>query len=109
MPRRNHATCGHQLNSQVNVAGRAYWGAITEAGDRFFPRFEECVTAKYAKYFILGLYNEFQEDSIVVLNGTLYFQASAVTGRQICDDLTFVRFPSYSPELNPVKECWRQL
>ncbi|WP_199897068.1 transposase, partial [Halarchaeum acidiphilum] len=25
------------------------------------------------------------------------------------DDLAFVTLPSYSPELNPVEECWRQL
>jgi transposase len=34
---------------------------------------------------------------LVVLDGAPYFQASAVT------------LPSYSPELNPVEECWRQL
>jgi len=44
-----------------------------------------------------------------VLDGAPYFQASVVTGRQVRDDLAFVTLPSYSPELNPVEECWRQL
>ncbi|MDB9235964.1 transposase, partial [Halorubrum ezzemoulense] len=38
-----------------------------------------------------------------------YFQASAVTDLAARDDLAFVTLPSYSPELNPVEECWRQL
>jgi transposase len=44
-----------------------------------------------------------------VLDGAPYFQASAVTDPVAHDDLAFVTFPSYSPELNPVEECWRQL
>jgi transposase len=45
---------------------------------------------------------------LVVLDGPPYVQASVVTGRQVRDDLTVVTLPSYSPELNPVEECWRQ-
>jgi transposase len=44
-----------------------------------------------------------------VLDGASYFQASAVTDPAARDDLAFVTFPAYSPELNPVEECWRQL
>jgi len=46
---------------------------------------------------------------IVVLDGAPYFQASTVTDLVAGDDLSFVTLPSYSPELNPVEECWRQL
>ena len=84
-------------------------GASTEDGDRFFSRFEEYVTAGHAKHFILALCNEFEDDLIVVLDGAPYFQASAVTDLAARDDLAFVTLPSYSPELNPVEECWRQL
>lgn len=52
---------------------------------------------------------EFEDNSIVVLDGAPYFQASTVTGRQVRDDLAFVTLPSYSPDLNAVEECWRQL
>jgi len=44
-----------------------------------------------------------------VLDGAAYFQASAVTDLGARDDLAFVTLPAYSPELNPVDECWRQL
>ncbi|ELY60055.1 transposase [Natronococcus jeotgali DSM 18795] len=46
---------------------------------------------------------------IVVLDRAPYFQASAVTDLAARDDLAFVTLPAYSPELNPVEECWRQL
>jgi transposase len=46
---------------------------------------------------------------LVVLDGVPYFQALAVTDLAARDDLAFVTLPSYSPELNPVEECWRQL
>ncbi len=83
-------------------------GAITEDGDRFFSRLPEYVTADHAKHFILALCDEFEEDLIVVLDSAPYFQTSAVTDLAARDDLAFVTLPSYSPELNPVEECWRQ-
>jgi transposase len=84
-------------------------GAITADGDRVFSRFTEYVTGEYAKHFILALCEEFEDDLIVVLNGAPYLQASAVTDLAARGDLAFVTFPSHSPELNPVEECWRQL
>jgi transposase len=84
-------------------------GAITEDGDRFFSRVEEYVTAEHARHFILALREELQEDLIVVLDGAPYFRASAVTDLAARDDLEFVRLPAYSPDLNPVEECGRQL
>ncbi len=97
----------------VELSGQRDWtcvlGAITEDGDRFFSRFEEYVTAEHAKHFILALCGEFQGDLIVVLDGAPYFRASAATDLAARDDLALVRFPAYSPELNPVEECWRQL
>jgi transposase len=97
----------------VELSGQRDWtcllGAITEDGDRFFSRFTEYVTADHAKHFILALCEEFEDDLIVVLDGAPYFQASAVTALAARDDLAFVTFPPYSPELNPVEECWRQL
>jgi transposase len=82
---------------------------ITENGDRFFSRFEEYVTAAHAKHFILALCKGFEDDLIVVLDGAPYFQASAVTDLAAREDLAFITLPAYSPELNPVEECWRQL
>jgi hypothetical protein len=97
----------------VELSSQRDWtrllGAITENGDRFCSRFTEYVTADHAKHFIVVLCNEFEDDLIVVLDGAPYFQASAVTDLAARDDLAFVTLPSYSPELNPVEECWRQL
>ncbi|TMT81676.1 IS630 family transposase [Haloterrigena sp. H1] len=97
----------------VELSGQRDWtcllGAITEDGDRFFSRFEEYVTADHVKHFILALCKEFEDDLIIVLDGAPYFRASAVTDLAARDDLAFVTLPAYSPELNPVEECWRQL
>ncbi|MFC6716702.1 IS630 family transposase [Halovalidus salilacus] len=97
----------------VELSGQRDWtcllGAITEDGDRFFARFEEYVTAEHAKHFILALCQEFKDGLLIVLDGAPYFQASAVTDLAARDDLAFVTLPAYSPELNPVEECWRQL
>jgi len=91
----------HGTRPSVELSGQRDWtcllGAITEDGDRFFSQFTEYLTAEHAKYFILALCEDFNNDLIIVLDGVPYFQASAVT------------LPSYSTELNPVKECWRQL
>jgi len=97
----------------VKLSGQRDWtcllGEITEDGDRFFSRFTEYVTAKHARHFILASCKRFDEELIVVLDEAPYFQASAVTDLADRDDLACVTLPSYSPELNPVGECWRQL
>jgi len=103
----------HGTRPAVELSGQRDWtcllGAITEDGDRFFSRFTEYVTADHAKRFILALCEEFEDNLIVVLDGAPYFQASTVTDLAASDDLAFVTLPSYSPGLNPVEECWRQL
>jgi transposase len=62
-----------------------------------------------SKFFILELCEEFEYGSLVVLHQAPYFRASAVTDLAARDDLAFMTLPAYSPELNPVEECWRQL
>ncbi len=103
----------HGTRPAVELFGQRDWtcllGAITEDSDRFFARFEEYVTAEHAKHFIIALCKEFEDDLLIVLDGTPYFQASVVTDLAARDGLAFVTLPAYSPELNPVEECWRQL
>ena len=97
----------------VELSGQRDWtcvlGAITEDGDAFFSQTEEYITAQHAKHFILALQGEFQEELIVVLDGAPYFQASTVTELADQEPISFVRLPAYTPELNPVEECWQQL
>jgi len=108
-----HAWFPQNSKPSVDLSGQRDWtcllGAITEDGRRFFSRFTEYVTAEHAKHSILALCEEFQDDLIVVLDGASYFRASVVTDLQERDDFTLVYLPPYSPELNPVEECWRQL
>jgi len=97
----------------VELSGLRDWtcllGAVTEGGESFFARFPEYVTADHARHFIFALYEEFEDDLIVVLDGASYFRASAVTDLAARDGLAFVQLPAYRPDLNPVEECWRQL
>jgi transposase len=67
------------------------------------------VTPEHAKHVILALCEGFHEDVIVMLDGAPSARASAVTDLATRDDLESVRLPAYSPELNPVEECWRQV
>jgi hypothetical protein len=82
----------------VGLSGQRDWtcllGANTEDSNRFFARLTEYVIADYAKYFILALYKEFEDNLIVVLDRSPYFQASAVTDLAARDDLAFVTLPS---------------
>jgi transposase len=109
MPRGNHAAHGQASSSLDSAAGRVCWARSPKTVIAFLSRFDEYVTADHAKHFILALWEEFEDELIVVLDGAPYFQASAVTDLAACDDLTFVTLPSHSPERNPVEECWRQL
>ena len=82
---------------------------MTENGDEVYRQCDEYITGEHAKKFILALSDEFDENLIVVLDGAPYFQSSTVTDLADRDDLEFIRLPPYSPELNPVGECLRQL
>jgi hypothetical protein len=100
-------------NPSIALSGQRDWtcllGAVTDAGETFFSRFQEYVTADHAKHFILALCEEFDEDLVVVLDGAPYFRAATVTDLADRDGLELVYLPPYSPDLNPVEECWRQL
>ena len=95
------------------MSGQRDWtgilGAVSEDGEEFYCQSDEYITAEHAREFILALSNEFDEDLIVVLDGAPYFRASKVTELEERDGLEFVRLPPYSPDMNPVEECWRQL
>lgn len=84
-------------------------GAVSEEGEEFYCQSDEYITAEHARKFILALSNEFDEDLIVVLDGAPYFRSSKVTDLADRDDIEFVQLPPYSPDMNPVEECWRQL
>lgn len=66
------------------------------------------VTAEHAKYFILAVCYEFEDDLLVVFDGASCFCASAVTVLMNWD-IDFVQLLAYRPGLNLVEACWRQL
>jgi hypothetical protein len=96
----------------VEVPGQRDWtclpGPITENGDRIFDRFEAYVTADHTKHLNLILWKGVEYVLIVVRDGALCFQASAVTDLVARDDHAFVRLPPYSSGSSSVGECWRQ-
>lgn len=85
------------------------FGAVSEDGEEFYCQLDEYITGEHARKFILALSNEFDDYLIIVLDGTPYFRSSSVTELADRDDLEFVQLPPYSPDMNPVEECWRQL
>lgn len=97
----------------VELSGQRDWtcllGAITDEGERYFCKIDEYITADHAKHFILAVKERFDEDVMIVLDGAPYFQAAKVSKLAERDGLSFIQFPAYSPDLNPVEECWRQL
>ena len=97
----------------VELSGQRDWtgvlGAVSEDGEEFYCQSDEYITSEHARQFILALSKEFDEDLIVVLDGAPYFRASKVTELENREGLDLVQLPPYSPDMNPVEECWRQL
>jgi hypothetical protein len=83
-------------------------GATTEDGDQFLSDLKY-IPAKHARHVVLALCGGFQENVIVAFDSAPCVRASAVTDSAARDDVEFVRLPAYSPELNLVEECWRQV
>jgi hypothetical protein len=61
----------------VKLSGQRNWtcllGTITKDGDRFFSRFSMYVTAYHTKHLILALYEEFEDNLIIILDTASYF------------------------------------
>jgi len=83
-------------------------GAITEGGERLCSRFEEYVGADHAEHIISPICKDFENNSVVVLDGTPCFRAPPAADLTARDDLAFVTSPAYSSEFNPDEECWWQ-
>lgn len=95
------------------LSGQREWtgvlGAISEDGEEFYCQSDEYNTGEHAREFIGVLSNEFDDDLLIVLDGAPYFQASNVTDLPEREGIDFIRLPPYSPHLDSVEECWRQL
>ncbi len=60
-------------------------------------------------HFLGALQEEFGEDLIVVLDNAPYFTSKQVTEFADSAGIELCYLPRYSPQMNPVEECWRQL
>jgi transposase len=60
-------------------------------------------------HFLRSLQEEFDEDLIVVLDNAPYFASKKVRKFAEGDGIDLCFLPHYSPQMNPVEECWRQL
>jgi transposase len=84
-------------------------GAVTDDGDRFVTLIPGRLTAEVAKYFLRALQQEFGRKLVIVLNNARYFTAKTLKKQAAADGLLLEFLPPYSPELNPLEQCWRQL
>lgn len=84
-------------------------GAVTDDGDRFVLLIPGRLTAEVAKHFLRALQQRFGQKLVIVLDNARYFTATALKKQAAADGLLLEFLPPYSPELNPLEQCWRQL
>lgn len=84
-------------------------GAITEHGETIFYQSESNFTSEVTIHFFRALQEELGEELILVLDNAPYFASKKVRTFAESTDIELCFLPRYSPQLNPVEECWRQL
>ena len=84
-------------------------GALSEHGEMKFFRCESNFNSEVTIHFLRALQKDVGEDLIVVLDNAPYFASKNV--KKFADDagIELCYLPRYSPQMNPVEECWRQL
>ena len=103
------------VNSRPRVTvsgGRAsinLLGAITDDGDRFVSFVTGRFTGNVAKHFLRALQHEFGQKLVIVLDNAPYFIEKTFKQQAAADGLLLEYLPTYSPEMNPLEACWRQL
>lgn len=84
------------------------FGAVTDGGETRFYRCGGNFTADATIHLLQALQREFGDKLLVVLDNAPYFAAKAVTEFAAKSPLELCYLPRYSPQMNPVEECWRQ-
>jgi transposase len=84
-------------------------GALSEDGETRSCRCESNFTSEVTIHFLRSLQEEFGEDLIVVLDNAPYFTSKKVRKFAEGGGIDLCYLPRYSPQMNPVEECWRQL
>ena len=84
-------------------------GAVTDTGEHFVVPTPDSFTAAVAKYFLRALRHRFGKKLVVVLDNAPYFIATDLKNQAAADGLILPYLPPYSPEMNPLENCWLQL
>lgn len=84
-------------------------GAVTDNGDRFVTQVPGRLNNVVARHFLRAVQQEFGERLVIVLDNAPYFIAKALKKQAAADGLLLEYLPPYSPEMNPLEACWRQL
>lgn len=86
-----------------------FLGAVTVLGDRFITVVRGRLSGDVSKHFVRALQQEFGKKLAVDLDNAPYFIEKSFKKQTAADSLLFEHLPPYSPELNPLEQCWRQL
>jgi len=62
-----------------------------------------------SKHFLRALQQHFGKKLAIVLDNAPYFIAKTLKKQAAKDGLLLEHFPSHSPEMNPLENCWRQI
>ena len=84
-------------------------GALTENGNTRFYQSESNFNSEVTIHFLKALQEEFGEELILVLDNAPYFSSKKVQKFATSAGIELCYLPRYSPQMNPVEECWRQL
>jgi len=84
-------------------------GAVAETGETMFLHSPGNFTSEVTIHLLQALQRRFGEKLVVVLDNAPYFASKAVAEFAADSALELCYLPRYSPQLNPVEECWRQL
>lgn len=86
-----------------------FLGAVSDTQETFFAEVSDRFTSDITVHFLQALQDEFGEKLHVVLDNAPYFASNQVKEFIEESQLEVTYFPTGSPDLNPVEECWRQL
>ena len=84
-------------------------GALSETGQTRFFQSESNFNSEVTIHFLRALQEEFGERLILVLDNAPYFASKKVKKFAESAGIELCFLPRYSPQMNPIEECWRQL
>jgi transposase len=84
-------------------------GAVSDAQETSFTEVSDRFISDVPVHFLQALQDEFGEKLHIVLDNAPYFASNQVKGFIEESQLKATYFPTGSPDLNPIEECWRQL